>query len=90
MASSSFEPLGTSATLSAMPPDFFLQTYLLAIPQGPVLGLPPPGGTNAWRSRKQPENLKTGLESSPPNIHTISEDWGGLMLPGQFHRGGRI
>lgn len=89
-ASSCSGPLGTSATLSAMPPAVFLQTPLPAVPQGPVPGLSPPGGTNTWRSSKQPENLKTGLEASPPNVHMISEDWGGLMLPGQFHGGGRI
>lgn len=89
-ASSCSGPLGTSATLSAMPPAVFLQTPLPAVPQGPVPGLPPPGGTNTWRSSKQPEDLKTGLEASPPNVHMISEDWGGLMLPGQFHGGGRI
>lgn len=80
----------TSATLRAMPSCSFLQIPLLAIPKGPGPRLPPPGSSNTWRGRKRPENLKSGLESSPPHTHTISEDWGGLIRPGHFHRGRRI
>lgn len=80
----------TSATLRAVPSCFFLQIHLPAIPQGPVPRLPPPGSTNMWRGRERPENLKSGLESSPQHTHTVSEDWGGLIRPGHMHRGGRI
>lgn len=53
-----------------------------ALFQGPVCGLSPPESTRPGRARKQPENLKTGLEPSPPNTHEVPEDGGGLIHPG--------
>ena len=42
----------------------------------------PPESTRPGRARKQPENLKTGLEPSLPNAHEIPKDGGGLIHPG--------
>lgn len=52
------------------------RSTFLALFQGPVCGLSPPESTSPGRARKQPENLKTGLEPSPPNAHEVPEDGG--------------
>lgn len=46
--------------------------------------------TSTWRHEKPPENLHARLESSPPNTHAVSGDWGGLVRPGQSPGGGGV
>lgn len=77
-----YPPPVSSATLKATPFLSSLEIHLPGHLSRPVCGLSPPESTSPRRARKQPENLKTGLEPSPPNTQEVPEDRGGLIHPG--------
>lgn len=62
----------------------FLHTHLLAIPQGPVPRLRPPGSTNIRRGRKQPESLQSAWKPVSQIPTQSLEDWGALIHQDSF------